>query len=283
MATTISGETESTTSGESGTNGHAKVVVRSEEPYPYHSVQEAFRVAEAVQKAGGNSAAVSEVLKVLGLTSATARSWTYRLSTAREFGLVEKGGRGDDAKIQVTDLFMAYTHPTSDAEKRATLMQIVLKPALYGKLLARYKGAPKPDATGLANLLWREHGILPTVKEQAAEAFLASIEFAGLITNGVVTAQSSNGHSASPAASAQSIAIAESVAATPAPPTSPAPSQQIQPAGSEGWIEYVFPLRKAVTVKLTLPPTLTKRDIERLTRCIANLPTEDEDEEFGGK
>lgn len=44
-------------------------------------------------------------------------------------------------------------------------------------------------------------------------------------------------------------------------------------------IDYVFPLRKGVTVQLTLPPTLTKRDIERLIRCIGNLPTEDEDEE----
>ncbi len=275
MTTLIESETTTKGSGDSGINGHAKPNARSEEAYPYYSVQEGIRLAEAVQKAGGRSAAVSDVMKVLGLSSAAARGWTYRLSTAREFGLVEKSGRGDEAKIQVTDLFMAYTHPTSEAEKRATLMQIVLKPALYGKLLARYRGAPKPDVIGLANLLMREHGLLATVKEPAAEAFIDSIEFAGLITNGTVAP------STSPTTGAQPITVSEPPTAPAVLPTGPLP--QHPSAGAEGWIEYVFPLRKGVTVKLTLPPTLTKRDIERLTRCIQNLPTEDEDEEFGGK
>jgi hypothetical protein len=211
---------------------------------------------------------VSEVLKVLGLTSASARSWTYRLSTAREFGLVEKGGRGDDAKIQVTDLFMAYAHPTSDAEKRATLMQIVLKPTLYGKLLARYKGAPKPDVTGLANLLWREHGLLQTVKEQAAEAFLSSIEFAGLVTNGIV-----NINATTPTGAA--LGNADS----PAPPSIPLasdeakPSVETKPPVSPGmqlvevpadFIVYPCKIGKGRVIKIPLPAEFTKSEVERL-------------------
>jgi hypothetical protein len=256
-------ETEIKANGDGGPNGHTKPVARSEEAYPYHSLQEALRVPEAVQKAGGNVASVSEVMKVMGLTSMAARSWTYRLSTARVFGLVDKGGRGDDAKIQVTDLFVAYANPTSDAERRATLMQIVLKPALYGKLLARYKGAPKPDVIGLANLLWRDHGILPTVKEQAAEAFLASIEFAGLVTNGLVSMTAS----ASAPVSIPLIgsgASAEDKDAKPPAEMPPVKSGMQNVEVPADFIVYPCKIGKGRIIKIPLPPEFTRSEVERL-------------------
>lgn len=280
MVTTGSSEASSKTNSEEVVNGQTKSGSRSEATYPYFPVQEGLRVAEAVQRAGGNSTTEQELMKALGLTSTQSHAWSYRTSTAREFGLVERTGRGAEARFRVTDLYLAYVHPGSDAEKQAALMQIVLKPPLYLALLNRYKGA-RPDATGVANVIWREYGILKSVKDDAAKAFITTIEFAGLITNGVVTGIPSNGHSSPLVPS--SVAIPESPA-TPSPALVNAPASA-SPAGptTEGWIDYVFPLRKGVTVKLTLPPMLTKRDIERLTRCIQNLPTEDEDEEFGGK
>ena len=180
------GDPDSMTKSNDG-QANGSPIPRSETPYPYFSLPEAIKVGEAVQKAGGNSATERELAVALGLSSTQSRGWSYRISSAREFGLIERTGRGSAARIQITDLFMTYAHPGSDAEKRAALMQMMMKPTLYSSLLARYRGAPKPDATGLANVLWREYRLLESVKLDAAKAFLASAEFAGVINNGLIS------------------------------------------------------------------------------------------------
>jgi hypothetical protein len=242
---------------------------RSEMSYPAFGLEEAVRFAAAVQGTGGNEATEDDVRGALGLTSRTSRAWTYRLSTAREFGLVERSGRAADARIRITELYKKYALPENDAERRTTLMTALLRPALYKKLVDRYSGAPLPSAQGVASILEREYGLLPSVKNDAAEAFLSSLRFAGATTNNTVTATAP-----SPSAS---------------PP--PAPAVTEEEGGREQpirvpaeFVPHSFQLRRGMRITMPLPPDLTQKDVERLYRWMKTLPIEDEEEDdFPGK
>ncbi len=185
MANGNSTDTQSAGGGGESKGGES---TRSGMTYPFYGIAEGLRFADAVRRAGGNEASDNEVLAALSLTSLVSRAWSYRLSTAREFGLVERAGRGDKARIRVTDLYLLYAQPGSDDEKRAALWQILQTPTLYVKLLEKYRGAPVPPKDGLANVLARDpFKLIDTVRGEAADAFLESIEFAGIVRNGIIS------------------------------------------------------------------------------------------------
>lgn len=233
---------------------------RSETPYPFYSLAEAVKVGEAVRKAGGNSAPDRDVTGALGLTSTQSRGWTYRVSSAREFGIIERTGRGEAARLQITELFARYAHPGSDEEKRAALREMVGSPTLYAQLLARYRGAPKPELQGLANVMWREYGILESVKVDAAKAFLSSIEFAGLLTpQGVIVGTSQ------PVAAS----VLEEAAPFDKEPRSKGESIQLaggvqQVAVPSDFVIYTCKIGKGRLIKVPLPPEFTRAEVERL-------------------
>ncbi|MBK7581133.1 MAG: hypothetical protein IPI67_13075 [Myxococcales bacterium] len=242
---------------------------RSQTTYPYYGLQEAIRFGEAVQRAGGNEASEDDIRSQLGLTSKTSRGWSYRLSNAREFGLIERSGRASEARIRVTPLFKRYSMPENEAEKRAALMQALVKPPLYVRLMERYRGAPVPDAQGIANVLEREYGLLPAVKSEAAEAFLAFFRTAGVITG------------------ANTVATVAAGGETPmSPPLPPEPRTEAlrQPPASDeqtiqvpaSFIAHVFQLRRDLQIMVPLPPDLTAKDVARLYKWLVTLPIDEE-------
>lgn len=268
----------STTDEESEDRGDKKsaegTAARSGTSYPYYGLQEALRVAEAVQRAGGNEATDDDVRKELNLTSKTSRGWSYRVSSAREFGLIERAGRAQDARIRITPLYKRYAMPENEAEKRAALMQALSSPPLYKKLLERYRGSPLPSAAGAANVLVREYGLLDSVKQEAAEAFVKSLQFAGAVNlNNIVTL------TATPAADGS--ASAEESVDQAAPPPAPAPLDKGDTSPQPmrvpaGFIPHVFQLRRELQIVVPLPPDLTMKDVERLNRWMQTLPIEDD-------
>jgi hypothetical protein len=263
---------------ESGANGHSKTSLRSSVPYAGFPLPEGLRVAEAIQKAGGREATEPEVMAVMGLSSIQSHAWSYRISTAKEFGLIERVGRSDEAKLRVTDLFMMYAHPGSESEKHAALMQIVLKPTVYGPLLARYRGAPKPDVTGLSNVLMREHGIKETMRKKAAEAFLGTIEFAGLIVNGVVQGISNgvNGASAAPGREELPPPSIDEVKPPVETPRAAPGMQNVEVPDT--FVVYTCKFGKGRFIKVPLPRDFTAADVDRL---YAFLKTQVDDDDRG--
>jgi hypothetical protein len=245
---------------------------RSEVPYPYYPLAEGIRVADAVQKAGGNEALEDEVLKQLGLDSKDARAWTYRLSSAREFGLVSRSGRGPDARIKVSDLAKRILMPTGPDEFASAKLQAFNEPVLYKRLIERFNGAPMPESRGLANLLKREFGILDNVVEIAAQAFITTARDVGAVNVAGYLVPQTQRVPVAPAVSSQAEPTQEPLSA------SDSSRQQATPLPDvpEDFIVHTYQLRRDLLVKLPLPGDITKKDVDRLYRWLQTLPIEDE-------
>lgn len=246
---------------------------RSETTYPFHSLKEAVKLAKAVDDAGGNEASVEGVVKALGLVSKTGRGWTYRLSSAKEFGLVARQGRKDDARIALTDLARRILRPSSDDEREAALVRAFMSPRIYPDLVTKYDGAA-PRVEQVKNALEREpFKVLGSVSEDAAEAFIESARFIGAI--------GSDGRLRAPGSDPLPLP-----AATPLPAGGQPTGAQERPPSEggaievpAGWIVHSHVLRKGgVVVKLALPDDLNAKEVERLHRWLKTIPLDVDDE-----
>lgn len=241
---------------------------RSGTRYPAYSLEDCEKFVKRVHEIGGNEILEDELLKHLQL-SKTTKSWVYKLSTARDFGLLDRRGRKNDARIAVTDLAKRLLLPGDEVELAASRQAAFLKPQLYDKLVAHYRGAPVPQTKYLAGLLVREHKIVESVADQAAEAFIASAKFAGFVHENVLG-------DPKPGARRKE-----------EPPADSAGSQRTESGNAaqrgqafqipEGFIAHTFPLRRDLTVTIPLPIAITKKDVDRLHKWMDTLII-DEDE-----
>jgi hypothetical protein len=251
--------------------------IRSENSYPFFNLETALRVAVAVRQTGGTEATDAEVMQALGLSSRIARSWTYRVSSAKEFGLIVRAGRSEDARLRVTDLARRILMPENDADARAAKISSFMTPKLYGQLAARYKGAPVPQPDGLKNVLVRDYGMIESVGLQAAQAFLDSAQFVGLvegghlIIRGAAAATATSGKTEDGASSQDPPPVTPAVALGVLPPPK---GQTIVVPGD--FILHQFQLRKEMKLVVPLPPDLTPADVKRLHKWMETLPLEEE-------
>lgn len=117
-----------------------------------------------------------------GLKNASAKSFKYRISTAKQFGLINTAG----GTVELTDLARQYLYPINgyvQAEIRIKCFQI---PPLYSKLIERFNGRALPNVTQLGNILFQDYKIVKTVIGTAAQCFLDNAELMGVSSNGVL-------------------------------------------------------------------------------------------------
>ncbi len=234
--------------------------------YPYYSLPDVIEFAKIVQQIGGKEVAERQVLKKLRISNRVTRSWSYRLSSAKEFGLLDRKGRKEEARLVVMELCVRVS--TSSGERRdGAIRSAFLKPPLYGKLTDRYLGVPAPSVEDLASVLVRDFGLVDSVAERAARAFLDSARFAGVITaDGHVGSVATVGEGHAAARSPQKAVVdLDSETSEVASPT-------------DGLIAHRFQLRPDVTIVVRLPPDLNQSDVTRLQKWLRTLPFEDSEE-----
>ncbi len=247
---------------------------RSGGTYPYFPLDEALAFAKQVRDRGGNEVREDDLLGALKLSRST-KSWIYKLSSAREFGLLVRVGRKEAARVVVTDLAKKLLLPGDDAETLLAKKAAFLTPALYQKLYDRYSGAVLPAQDRLANVLIRDFDLLESVALPAASAFIESAKFAGLV--------SASGHiSTEPAAAAKDpppSAVPPPLVSEPKSDPSPNLGHTL-PVPAEFNV-YGYQLRKNLRVDLALPSDLTHQDVKRLHRWLLTLPVDDPPEGGG--
>ncbi len=230
--------------------------------YPYYSLPEVIEFAKVVREIGGKEASEKQILKKLKIGNRVTRSWSYRLSSAREFGLLERKGRKEEAKLVVTALCVRLL-TSSDERLEGARMNAFSRPPLYGKLTERYMGVSAPAVEDLAGVLVRDFGLLDSVAEHAAQAFLDSARFVGVITkDGRIDSVNRLGDSSQ----------------APREATSARTSGAGFAPSAEGLVAHRFQLRPDVAIVVELPYDLNQSDVARLHRWLCALPFEETSE-----
>lgn len=84
----------------------------------------------------------------------------------------------------LSDLAKRIVSPVSDEERAEAIAVAAGSPRLYSSLITEYGGKSLPVM--LDNILFRNYRINNRVTREVAKNFRKSLEFAGLLTNGVV-------------------------------------------------------------------------------------------------
>lgn len=124
----------------------------------------------------------SEVAKKYGLNSPTAKSFTAKISSCKQFGLITTSG---GSTIQLTDTCKRLLYPTGE-DTLSVARACFTMPPLYNKLVAVYDGKAIPSQELLSNILMRDYKIQKSVKDVAARVFVESAEHLGLIKGGIL-------------------------------------------------------------------------------------------------
>ena len=92
------------------------------------------------------------------------------------FGLLEKSGK----EYRLSDNSSKITNPFNVGEKESTIREAFTMPKLYATLLEKYSGEGEVPRQ-ISNILHREHGIAESASKFAADIFLRSGQYAGVL------------------------------------------------------------------------------------------------------
>jgi hypothetical protein len=152
--------------------------------YPGEGLGESIQMLETVRAAVGLSAASRETIaSALGYKNINGAS-ARKLASLAHYGLLDRAGNG---AMRISALGRRLLMPTSDADHRSALAEAALQPTLFRSVHERFKGQAIPGM--LANLLVREFGVFHTSAEAAAATLRETMEFAGMVRNGVLLEQ----------------------------------------------------------------------------------------------
>lgn len=250
--------------------------------YPADNLQSAIEALEKVKSGVGySSASRDSIAEALGYKDAVGGAAGRRLGLLTHFGLLDRVGKG---AMRISALGKSILMPTSEEERARAIAVAAKSPRLYSALIERHAGHGLP--TLLANQLAREFGVHNSVAEAAARTFRESMEFAGLLRNGILHTSLSEVDSdeersgtkplnsrddlveKSPLGGPLGRSTPSSHATLPTPPT---------PPGTSG---FTIPLDNAgrmATIYVPLP--LTARDIKKLAAWVSYMSSILEDEE----
>jgi hypothetical protein len=148
--------------------------------YPPYDLSSCKEFVQVVDTLGGKQVAEGSLLSELGLSSSNTKSYTGKLSSCRQFGLLEyKAGL-----LSVTERAKLILYPTEeqkDVQRQKLTIEAFRSPPLYQKLIGKFDGKGVPKLETLANILMNEYRIAKAVKNNAAKIFVNSAKFAGVL------------------------------------------------------------------------------------------------------
>lgn len=150
--------------------------------YPKVSWDECLEFVNTVSSFNLKAVSYSEVGKKYGLNNPTAKSFTSKVSSCKQFGLITTSGGNT---IQLTDTCKRLIFPTGE-DTSPIARACFGMPPLYNKLIAIYDGKALPPKDLLANILMNDHKIQKSVKDIAAQVFIDSAEQLELIKGGIL-------------------------------------------------------------------------------------------------
>ena len=145
--------------------------------YPGAPLPEAIELARFVDDHGLDGTSAEAIASSMGFESIKTRTFSARLSAARQFGLLSLS----DSGYTLTPSARSILHPIDPDELPRMHREALKVPSLYADLIIRLADRKVPEPERLANLLYHSYQITTSAKLPAAEAFIESSRFAGMI------------------------------------------------------------------------------------------------------
>ena len=226
--------------------------------YPAYDLSSCIEFVQVVDTLGGKQVAEGSLLSELGLSSSNTKSYTGKLSSCRQFGLLEF--KAD--LLSVTERAKLILYPTEeqkDAQREKLRMEAFRSPPLYQKLITKFDGKSVPRLETLANILMNECKIAKAVKNNAAKVFVSSAKFAGVLGDDNVLQVGRQYEAIAGEVRAES-EISET-------------GQKPPPMGQVHSLKLALASGKSATI--TVPSDITRVDVERLKSLLELLAVEE--------
>jgi len=197
----------------------------------------------------------SEAAKKYGLNNPTAKSFTAKISSCKQFGLITTAG---GSTIQLTDTCKRLLYPTGE-DIISVARACFSMPPLYTKLVAAYDGKALPSQDLLSNILMRDHKIQKSVKDVAARVFLESAEQLGIVKGGILCY--SENEETSPSSSFTDDKIPGARAAVSQLSEVLQPFTGTIPSNEADYITQVIPFESGKVARFSIPIDATQDDL----------------------
>jgi len=238
-------------STQSGKIGSKKAREKSAQ-YPSYNLSSCIEFGRVVDRLGGKQVAEGSLLSELRLRSSNTKSYTGKLSSCKQFGLLDsKAGL-----LNITERTRLILYPTEEqreVQSRKLIIEAFRAPALYQKLIKRFDGKALPQPGTLANILMNEYKIAKAVMDRAADIFVSSAKFAGVLGDDNVLQVGQTYEAITGEALPVETAIHETAQGTPA-------------MGQVHSLKVALSSGKSAAI--TVPSDISKTDIERLKKML---------------
>ena len=229
--------------------------------YPAVTISECLEFIKKIDSLGGKVVSYASVLSIMGLTSPTTRSFLYRISASKQYGLIATGGN----TVQLTELAKRIIYPNIIGEDQKLLNEAFTNPPLYAKLIERFQNKALPAKDQLANILMNDYRIIKQVKDNAADCFIESASYLGLLKNGVLCMDKESygecsEHNNRIEENPQNVNSNESVT----------PSKKIDPKPEDGY-NFEIPTLGKKTARFYIPSGVTEKDLDYIKLYIENM------------
>lgn len=145
--------------------------------YPSTTLEDAINFCRQIDELGVDGLNSAQIASAMGYRNVKTNTFSGRLSSARQYGLIDLS----DQSHTLSQLARRIIHPMDPDEIPTLLRQACQSPPLYAELLRSYAGKRLPEPDILGNLLMHKHHITAVARNIAAEAFFASIKYAGIL------------------------------------------------------------------------------------------------------
>ncbi len=148
--------------------------------YPSTDLEKSIQQVQAVKaNLGKGPFSRDSAAKALGYGGVNGKSGTI-IATLAHYGLLTK----HSDTYSVSDLSDEILTYRDEAEKHSAIAKAAKHPKLYAALIKAYEGKSLPVM--LEHILVREYGIGENAAPTASKAFRKTMEFSGLLVNGVL-------------------------------------------------------------------------------------------------
>lgn len=234
--------------------------------YPGATLAEALELCRGIAERGLDGLPAADIAQAFGYTSIKTNTFSARLSSARQFGLLTIQGDG----YGLTSLARSILHPVEPESIPRLYRQAFLTPPIYAELATRLADKKVPDAAILGNLLYHHHDITRKAKEPAAQVFLDSARFAGLLSPDGTFRSRDSSPSKPPETRADSTPTTGAGLTAPTPVSTPVASSPENPGDPE---ELRITLKlwgadRGKTISIRSPEVITSESYDRLLQVL---------------